>query len=50
MQMGILGSNNIEYVWEIGGVANEFKNGDEFLFLQSINIVDGDDDGAVDML
>lgn len=48
--MGVVGSDNIENVGEIGGVANEFKNGSELFFLQSVNIVDGDDDGAIDML
>ena len=48
--MGIVGSEDIENVGEIGGVADEFQDSGEFFLLKAIDIVDCDDDGAVDLL
>ena len=47
MQVSIFGSDDIEDVGEVGCVANEFKDCGELLFLKTVNIVDGNNDGFV---
>lgn len=49
-EMGIVGCYNIEDVGEVGGVANEFENGCKFFSLKTVNVVNGDNNWAIDML
>ena len=48
--MSIVCSKDIENIWKVGSVADEFQDGCEFFLLKAVNIVDGDDDGAIDIL
>lgn len=50
MKVGVLGSYNIKYVGEISCVADKLQDSRKFFFLQSVNVIDGDDDGTVNLL